>query len=76
MHVLLLQACVYGIAAILWSTAKFNFPANHKLALPKKLKRFLLQMAKKDSEERPGLDEALQVIAQRYVCIQLHVTKP
>ncbi|XP_040217756.1 kinase non-catalytic C-lobe domain-containing protein 1 [Rana temporaria] len=55
------KACVYGIAAILWSTAKFNFPANHKLALPKKLKRFLLQMAKKDSEERPGLDEALQI---------------
>nr|DBA15097.1 TPA: hypothetical protein GDO54_004354 [Pyxicephalus adspersus] len=55
------KACVYGIAAILWSAAKFNFPANHKLALPKKLKRFLLQMAKKDSEERPSLDEALQI---------------
>ncbi|XP_068114702.1 kinase non-catalytic C-lobe domain-containing protein 1 [Hyperolius riggenbachi] len=55
------KACVYGIAAILWSAAKFNFPANNKLALPKKLKRFLLQMAKRDSEERPSLDEALQV---------------
>ncbi|XP_018414396.1 PREDICTED: protein very KIND [Nanorana parkeri] len=55
------KACVYGIAAILWSAAKFNFPANHKLALPKKLKRFLLQMAKKDSVERPGLGEALQI---------------
>ncbi|XP_069836233.1 kinase non-catalytic C-lobe domain-containing protein 1 isoform X2 [Dendropsophus ebraccatus] len=55
------KACVYGIAAILWSAAKFNFPANHKLTLPKKLKRFLLQMAKRDCDERPGLAEALQV---------------
>ncbi|XP_056385479.1 kinase non-catalytic C-lobe domain-containing protein 1 isoform X2 [Hyla sarda] len=55
------KACVYGIAAILWSAAKFNFPANHKLTLPKKLKRFLLQMAKRDSEERPNLAESLQV---------------
>ncbi|XP_073402620.1 kinase non-catalytic C-lobe domain-containing protein 1 isoform X2 [Dendrobates tinctorius] len=55
------KACVYGIAAILWSAAKFNFPAQHKLALPKKLKRFLLQMAKRDSEERPSLAEASQV---------------
>ncbi|KAM4030742.1 kinase non-catalytic C-lobe domain-containing protein 1 [Anomaloglossus baeobatrachus] len=55
------KACVYGIAAILWSAAKFNFPAHHKLALPKKLKRFLLQMAKRDSEERPSLAEASQV---------------
>ncbi|KAG9470186.1 hypothetical protein GDO78_018681 [Eleutherodactylus coqui] len=55
------KTCVYGIAAILWSAAKFNFPANHKLALPKKLKRFLLQMAKRDCDERPSLAEALQV---------------
>ncbi|KAG8587225.1 hypothetical protein GDO81_005604, partial [Engystomops pustulosus] len=55
------KTCVYGIAAILWSAAKFNFPANHKLTLPKKLKRFLLQMAKRDSDERPNLAEALQV---------------
>ncbi|KAM9325062.1 kinase non-catalytic C-lobe domain-containing protein 1 [Gastrophryne carolinensis] len=54
------KGCVYGIAAILWSAAKYNYPTNHKLALPKKLKRFLLQMAKRDSEERPSLDEALQ----------------
>ncbi|XP_075699347.1 kinase non-catalytic C-lobe domain-containing protein 1 isoform X2 [Rhinoderma darwinii] len=55
------KACVYGIAAVLWSAAKFNFPTNHKLTLPKKLKRFLLQMAKRDSDERPSLAEALQV---------------
>lgn len=55
------KSCVYGIAAILWSAAKYNFPANHKLTLPKKLKRFLLQMAKRDCDERPSLAEALQV---------------
>ncbi|XP_063290128.1 kinase non-catalytic C-lobe domain-containing protein 1 [Pelobates fuscus] len=55
------KGCVYGIAAILWSSAKLNFPCNHKLALPKKLKRFLLHMAKRDSDERPNLTEALQV---------------
>uniref|UniRef100_A0A8C5PM41 Kinase non-catalytic C-lobe domain containing 1 n=1 Tax=Leptobrachium leishanense TaxID=445787 RepID=A0A8C5PM41_9ANUR len=55
------KACIYGIAAILWSAAKLNFPSNHKLALPKKLKRFLLHMAKRDSDERPNLAEALQI---------------
>ncbi|XP_075072282.1 kinase non-catalytic C-lobe domain-containing protein 1 [Mixophyes fleayi] len=55
------KTCVYGIAAILWSAAKFNFPTNHKLALPKKLKRLFLQMAKRDSEERPSLAEVLQI---------------
>ncbi|XP_053306582.1 kinase non-catalytic C-lobe domain-containing protein 1 [Spea bombifrons] len=55
------KACVYGIAAILWSAAKLNYPSNHKLALPKKLKKFLLHMAKRNAEERPGLAEALQV---------------
>ncbi|XP_044153954.1 LOW QUALITY PROTEIN: kinase non-catalytic C-lobe domain-containing protein 1 [Bufo gargarizans] len=55
------KTCVYGIAAILWSAAKFNYVANHKLTLPKKLKWFLLQMAKRDSDERPSLAEALQV---------------
>ncbi|KAM3912865.1 kinase non-catalytic C-lobe domain-containing protein 1 [Leptodactylus fuscus] len=55
------KTCVYGIAAILWSAAKFNFPANHKLTLPKKLKRFLLQMAKRDCDERPSLADAVQV---------------
>ncbi|XP_063819364.1 kinase non-catalytic C-lobe domain-containing protein 1 [Pseudophryne corroboree] len=55
------KTCVYGIAAIIWSAAKFNFPTNHKLALPKKLKRLFLQMAKRDADERPSLAEVLQI---------------
>ncbi|KAE8590411.1 hypothetical protein XENTR_v10018053 [Xenopus tropicalis] len=55
------KACVYGIAAILWSAAKLNFPCNHKLALPKRLKQFLLQMAKQNCAERPTIAEALKI---------------
>ncbi|KAM8924781.1 kinase non-catalytic C-lobe domain-containing protein 1 [Pelodytes ibericus] len=55
------KGCIYCIAAILWSAAKLNFPSNHKLALPKKLKRFLLNMAKREADDRPGLPEALQI---------------
>ncbi|KAM4636946.1 kinase non-catalytic C-lobe domain-containing protein 1 [Discoglossus pictus] len=55
------KTCVYGIAAILWSAAKLNVPSNHKLTLPKKLKRFLLHMAKRNSDERPSLTDALLV---------------
>ncbi|MEE6485755.1 hypothetical protein FKM82_014390 [Ascaphus truei] len=55
------KACVYGIAAILWSAAKHNVPPNQKLALPKKLKRFLLHMAKRNADERPTLADSLQI---------------
>ncbi|XP_053548888.1 kinase non-catalytic C-lobe domain-containing protein 1 [Bombina bombina] len=55
------KSCIYGIAAILWSAAKFNFPPNHKLTLPKKLKRFLLHMAKRNADERPNLADALLI---------------
>ncbi|KAG8435297.1 hypothetical protein GDO86_013304 [Hymenochirus boettgeri] len=54
------KACVYGVAAILWSAAKLNFPSNHKLALPKSLKQFLLHMAKQDADERPTVADALK----------------
>uniref|UniRef100_A0A8C7RDI4 Kinase non-catalytic C-lobe domain containing 1 n=1 Tax=Oncorhynchus mykiss TaxID=8022 RepID=A0A8C7RDI4_ONCMY len=49
------KACVYGVAAILWATAKFNLSANQKLAMPRKLKRLLLEMAKKTPFERPSI---------------------
>ncbi|XP_041424590.1 kinase non-catalytic C-lobe domain-containing protein 1 isoform X2 [Xenopus laevis] len=55
------KACVYGIAAILWSAAKLNFPCNHKLALPKRLKQFLLHMAKQNCAERPTIAESLKI---------------
>lgn len=49
------KVCVYGIAAILWATAKFNLSANQKLAMPRKLKRLLLEMAKRTPIERPTI---------------------
>ncbi|XP_072292775.1 kinase non-catalytic C-lobe domain-containing protein 1 [Eucyclogobius newberryi] len=49
------KVCVYGIAAILWAAAKFNLSANQKLAMPRKLKRLLLEMAKQTPIERPTI---------------------
>ncbi|XP_055757971.1 kinase non-catalytic C-lobe domain-containing protein 1 isoform X2 [Salvelinus fontinalis] len=49
------KACVYGVAAILWATAKFNLSANQKLAMPRKLKMLLLEMAKRTPIERPSI---------------------
>ncbi|XP_058882129.1 kinase non-catalytic C-lobe domain-containing protein 1 isoform X2 [Acipenser ruthenus] len=52
------KVCVYGVAAILWAAAKFNFSPNQKLALPRKLKRLLLEMAKRTPIERPSIAAA------------------
>ncbi|XP_051508287.1 kinase non-catalytic C-lobe domain-containing protein 1 isoform X2 [Myxocyprinus asiaticus] len=52
------KACVYGIAAILWATAKFHLSVNQKLAMPRKLKRLLLEMAKRTPIERPSIEMA------------------
>ncbi|XP_062375167.1 kinase non-catalytic C-lobe domain-containing protein 1 [Sardina pilchardus] len=49
------KACVYGVAAILWATAKFNLSPHQKLAMPRKLKRLLLEMAKRTPLERPTI---------------------
>ncbi|XP_056903604.1 kinase non-catalytic C-lobe domain-containing protein 1 isoform X2 [Takifugu flavidus] len=49
------KACVYGVAAILWATAKFTLSPNQKLAVPRKLKRLLLEMAKRTAIERPSI---------------------
>uniref|UniRef100_H3APL9 Kinase non-catalytic C-lobe domain containing 1 n=1 Tax=Latimeria chalumnae TaxID=7897 RepID=H3APL9_LATCH len=54
------KVCVYGIAAVLWTTAKANLPSNHKLVLPRTLKRLLLDMAKKNPDERPSIENALK----------------
>lgn len=55
------QACVYAIAAILWATAKFSLSPNQKLAVPRKLKRLLLEMAKRTAIERPSIVAAKKV---------------
>ncbi|XP_066535022.1 kinase non-catalytic C-lobe domain-containing protein 1 isoform X2 [Hoplias malabaricus] len=49
------KACIYGVAAILWATAKFHLSANQKLAMPRRLKRLLLEMAKRTPIERPSI---------------------
>ncbi|XP_036403148.1 kinase non-catalytic C-lobe domain-containing protein 1 [Megalops cyprinoides] len=49
------KVCIYGVAAILWATAKFNLSPHQKLAMPRKLKRLLLEMAKRTPLERPSI---------------------
>ncbi|XP_069467503.1 kinase non-catalytic C-lobe domain-containing protein 1 [Ambystoma mexicanum] len=63
------KACVYAVAAILWTAAKCNVPINEKLILPKKLKRLLLNMAKRNYEDRPPLDEVIKMCSDY---LQLH----
>ncbi|KAK2852488.1 hypothetical protein Q7C36_007689 [Tachysurus vachellii] len=55
------KACIYGVAAILWATAKFHLSPNQKLAMPRKLKRLLLEMAKKTPIERPSIAMAKKI---------------
>ncbi|XP_049592678.1 kinase non-catalytic C-lobe domain-containing protein 1 [Syngnathus scovelli] len=54
------KACVYGVAAILWTTAKFNLLPSQKLVMPRKLKRLLLEMANNTPVERPSIALAKQ----------------
>uniref|UniRef100_A0A8D0H606 Kinase non-catalytic C-lobe domain containing 1 n=1 Tax=Sphenodon punctatus TaxID=8508 RepID=A0A8D0H606_SPHPU len=55
------KVCIYCVAAILWRAAKYNFPPDHKLALPRKLKNLLLDMAKRNPEERPSLVDVIKI---------------
>ncbi|KYO42274.1 protein very KIND [Alligator mississippiensis] len=61
------KVCIYGTAAVLWMAAKCSFPPDHKLALPRKLKNLLLDMAKKNPEERPSLADAIKT-SSSYLC--------
>ncbi|XP_031731345.1 kinase non-catalytic C-lobe domain-containing protein 1 isoform X3 [Anarrhichthys ocellatus] len=49
------KVCVYGVAAILWAATKFSLSPHQKLAMPRKLKRLLLEMAKRTPIERPTI---------------------
>ncbi|ETE70601.1 Protein very KIND, partial [Ophiophagus hannah] len=55
------KACIYCMAAILWRTARSNFPSDHKLVLPGKLKHFLLNMARSKPGDRPSLADAIKI---------------
>ncbi|KAF6737457.1 Protein very KIND [Oryzias melastigma] len=49
------KVCVYGVAGIIWATAKFNLSPHQKLAMPRKMKRLLLEMARLTPMERPTI---------------------
>ncbi|XP_062852260.1 kinase non-catalytic C-lobe domain-containing protein 1 isoform X2 [Trichomycterus rosablanca] len=55
------KACIYGVAAVLWSAAKFHLSPNQKLPMPRKLKRLLLDMAKRTPIERPSIVMAKKI---------------
>lgn len=52
------KVCVYGVAAVLWATAKFHLSPSQKLSMPRRLKRLLLEMAKRTPIERPSIQTA------------------
>ncbi|XP_037996830.1 kinase non-catalytic C-lobe domain-containing protein 1 isoform X2 [Motacilla alba alba] len=54
------KVCVYGVAAVLWMAAKYSVPLSHKVILPRKFKKLLLDMARKNPEERPSLTAAIK----------------
>ncbi|XP_045147273.1 kinase non-catalytic C-lobe domain-containing protein 1 isoform X2 [Echinops telfairi] len=55
------KASVYCVAAILWTAAKFSVPRDHKLALPRRLKALLLEMARSSPQERLSAAEAIKL---------------
>ncbi|KAM6182988.1 kinase non-catalytic C-lobe domain-containing protein 1 [Erethizon dorsatum] len=55
------KASVYCVAAVLWTAAKFSIPRDQKLALPRRLKTLLLDMARRCAPERPSVAEAIKV---------------
>ncbi|XP_077073629.1 kinase non-catalytic C-lobe domain-containing protein 1 [Siphateles boraxobius] len=63
------KACVYAVAAVLWASAKFNLSPDQKLAMPRKLKRLLLEMAKRTPIERPSIETARKC-CRDYLCRQ------
>ncbi|XP_010083822.1 PREDICTED: protein very KIND-like, partial [Pterocles gutturalis] len=63
------KVCIYSVAAVLWMAAKYSVPPSHKLALPRKFKKLLLDMARKNPEERPSLADAIKTCS-RYLLEQ------
>uniref|UniRef100_A0A8C4MCW9 Kinase non-catalytic C-lobe domain-containing protein 1 n=1 Tax=Equus asinus asinus TaxID=83772 RepID=A0A8C4MCW9_EQUAS len=55
------KASVYCVAAVLWTAAKFSIPRDRKLALPRRLKTFLLDMARRSTQERLSAAEAIKI---------------
>ncbi|XP_023492331.1 kinase non-catalytic C-lobe domain-containing protein 1 isoform X4 [Equus przewalskii] len=55
------KASVYCVAAVLWTAAKFSIPRDRKLALPRRLKTLLLDMARRSTQERLSAAEAIKI---------------
>ncbi|XP_057362512.1 kinase non-catalytic C-lobe domain-containing protein 1 isoform X3 [Manis pentadactyla] len=55
------KASVYCVAAVLWMAAKFTIPQGRKLALPRRLKALLLDMARCSAQERPSAAEVIKI---------------
>jgi len=51
--------------------AKYSVPPSHKLALPRKFKKLLLDMARKNPEDRPSLAAAIKVTRFNPFCMKL-----
>lgn len=60
------QVCVYGVAALLWAAARFGLSPDQTLAMPRQLRRLLLEMAKKTPVERPTIAGAKKVCMETF----------
>ena len=55
------QSCLYGLAAMLWSTADFGLLPTHEPVLSHDLENLLLSMTSENAAERPTAIDVLQV---------------
>ncbi|XP_078669313.1 kinase non-catalytic C-lobe domain-containing protein 1-like isoform X3 [Branchiostoma floridae x Branchiostoma belcheri] len=55
------QACVFGVAASLWSAADWGLPANQEPALSDQLEGLLVSMTQDKPGDRPSIREVLQM---------------
>ncbi|XP_035671726.1 kinase non-catalytic C-lobe domain-containing protein 1-like isoform X2 [Branchiostoma floridae] len=55
------QACVFGVAASLWSAADWGLPANQEPALSDQLEGLLVSMTQDKPGDRPSIREVLQI---------------
>lgn len=58
---ILLQTCVFSLAATLWSAADWRLTEAEKPSLSPKLQELLVSMTDDAQDARPGLYEVLQV---------------
>lgn len=57
------QSCLFGLAAMLWSTADFGLEPSHEPLLSSGLEDLLLKMTSENAADRPTAIDVLQVRA-------------